>query len=195
MKRLTLFALAALATTITFTDAQAQGGGPDGPPAIDENADGIADGRARTHRGRGHRGARGTGPVGELLGDLTDAQKAELQALRESLRESDVTREAAHASMQEKLAEFGVELPSIEEIQVEREAARTEHQAQREAVRNLVEGLKAEGATREEIREALTDAGYEPAARGPRGRGGRGGRGDRGPRGSTPPVDAAEGDE
>ncbi|MBT5055723.1 MAG: hypothetical protein HOM68_04210 [Gemmatimonadetes bacterium] len=189
MKRLTLFALAALATTITFTDAQAQGGGPDGPPAIDENADGIADGRARTHRGRGHRGARGTGPVGELLGDLTDAQKAELQALRESLRESDVTREAAHASMQEKLAEFGVELPSIEEIQVEREAARTEHQAQREAVRNLVEGLKAEGATREEIREALTDAGYEPPARGRRGRGARG------PRGSTPPVDAAEGDE
>ena len=189
MKRLTLLALAALATTITFTDARAQGGGANVPPAIDENADGIADGRARTHRGRGHRGARGGGPVGELLGDLTDAQKAELQALRESLRESDVTREAAHASMQEKLAEFGVELPAIEQIQAEREAARIENQAQHEAVRNLVEGLKAEGATREEIREALTEAGYEKPARGQRGRGGRG------PRGATPPVSAPEGSE
>ncbi len=190
MKRLTFLALAALATTIAFTDAQAQGGGADTPPAIDENADGIADGRARMHRGRGHRGPRGGGPVGELISDLTDEQKAELK----TLRESDVPREEAHASMQEKLAEFGIELPSIEEIQAEREAARVEHEAEREAVRTLVEGLKAEGATRDEIREALTEAGYEPKERGRGGRGGRGSRGsgDRGPRGATPPADAAD---
>ena len=193
MKRLTLIALAALATTIAVSDAQAQGG-IDAPPAIDENADGIADGRARMHRGRGHREHRGAGPVGELLSDLTDEQKAEVNALRESLRESDVPREDAQASLQAKLAKFGVELPSIEEIQVEREAARVEHKAAREAVRTLVDGLKAEGATREEIRDALTEAGYEPKGRGQRGRGPRGSR-DRGPRDATPPVDAAEGSQ
>ena len=176
MKRLTLFAAAALATTITFTEAQAQF--ENGAPTIDENADGIADGRARMHRGGDHRGAQPRGPAGEFVADLTDEQKAELKALRESLRETDATREDAHAALQEKLAEFGVDLPDMDVIQAEREAERVERQAQRDAVRTLVDGLKADGATREEIRAALTEAGFEPPPRGDRGN--RGNRGDRG---------------
>lgn len=177
MKRLTLFAAAALATTITFTEAQAQF--ENGASAIDENADGIADGRARMHRGGGPRGSQPGGPAGEFIADLTDEQKAELQTLHESLRETDATREDAHAALQEKLAEFGVDLPDMDVIQAEREAARAEREAQRDAVRTLVDDLKADGATREEIREALTEAGFEPPPRSDRGRG-QGGRGQGG---------------
>jgi hypothetical protein len=89
--------------------------------------------------------------------------------------------------MQDKLGEFGVDLPDFETIQAEREAVRAEATAQREAVRTLVDGLRAEGATREEIRDALAEAGYDKA--GPRG-GGRGHRGHHGPRGG-PPADTA----
>ena len=62
----------------------------------------------------------------------------------------------------------GVELPEgFADRAAAREARRTAGRAQRKEIKSLVEGMKADGATRAEIRQALQDTGYQnPSAPG-----------------------------
>lgn len=153
------------------------------PPVVDEDADGIADVRARLHR----MGGRGGGLLSEARADLTDEQKAELRELRSSLRTDGANREDVHAAMQSKLAEFGVDVPDLETLQAAREAAREAVKAQREEIHALVQQLRDEGKTPEEVRAALTEAGYDRVAKSGRSDSGKRGRGmRRGGRASAP---------
>jgi alkylhydroperoxidase/carboxymuconolactone decarboxylase family protein YurZ len=191
MKRSTILSLAFAITLGTFAAVQAQEEAPapgDAPGFVDENGDGINDNRP--HRGRGFRGHRG---IGRLGADLSDEQKAAVKETAEALKADGATREDIRAAITDQLTGFGIEVPTQEEI----EAQRTEHQAQRQEVRVIVDGLKEEGATRDEIKAAVdqyrTDNGIEAPVGGNRGGkrggkrgrgiGGHGGRGGFGPRG------------
>lgn len=204
MKRSIILRFAFAMTLGTFAAVQAQDDVPapgGAPEFVDENGDGINDNRAA--RGRGHRGHRGG--LARLGADLTDEQKAAVKETVEALKAEDASREDIRAAVTEQLSGFGVEVPTQEEI----DAQRQERQAQRDEVRAIVDGLKEDGATREEIKAAVdqyrTDNGIEAPAGGGRGgkgrglRGGRGGgRGGFGPRGGAPadaPADDAAGAE
>jgi Spy/CpxP family protein refolding chaperone len=198
MKRSTILSLAFAMTLGTFAAVQAQAPAPgEAPGFVDENGDGINDNRP--HRGRGFRGHRG---IGRLGADLTDEQKAAVKETAEALKADGATREDIRAAITDQLTGFGIEVPTQEEI----EAQRTEHQAQRQEVRIIVDGLKEEGATRDEIKAAVdqyrTDNGIEAPVGGNRGgkrgrgiRGGHGGRGGFGPRGGGADAPADTGNE
>ena len=186
MKR--FFILASALVFSASTTAYAQDDvAPAGPPAIDENADGLDDGRQKRHRhgGRGFRGVRGLGI------ELTDEQREGLKSAVEALREDGAEKEDIRAAVDEQLSGFGFD---IEALRAEQEAEREARQAEREAVRAIVDQLKEEGASREEIKAALEEQGFEAPRRGKRGkRGGRGGFG--GARGGEEAPAAPEGAE
>ena len=174
-----LSAIALIGTCTTFAFAQ------------DENVDGIDDNTMRKHRF----GQRGPGLLRAAIGDqLTDEQKTELKAEMAALKEEGATREEVRAAFETRLGELGVEIP--EEV-AERLAEREAQRAQRQEVKEIVDQMKEEGATREEIRTALAEAGFEKpeGRRGGKARGHRGGF--KGPRGgdAAPAADDATGAE
>jgi hypothetical protein len=172
MKRTLQWTTLALALTLIgglVNDSEAQRRGPKQQTRalqIDENADGIADGRALR------------GNLSGVSGQLSDEQRTALKSEVDALREAGASAEEITAAVVTQLAAAGIELP--ENFAAEHTAHVAERQAQaaqREEMRTIVDGLKEEGATREEIAAALADAGFEIPTRGHRGH--RGHRGER----------------
>ena len=167
MKRINCIAAFALALvvaggTISETDAQRRGRRSTQPIQVDENADGINDGQVLRHR----RGGDKLGRDG-IAAQLSTAQRSELKDQISALRDGGASAEEISAAITAEFTAVGVELPEgFAERVAQREIQRVERQAQREEIKSLVEGLKADGATREEIRQALQDAGYEKPQRG-----------------------------
>jgi len=162
MKRIQQLAVLALALVITGgtlseSEAQRRGRRNTQNTELDQNVDGISDSKTLRHR----RGGDKLG-LGSLRGQLSTTQRTELKDQISILRESGASAEEIGTAITTRLAADGVELPSgfAERL--------AERQAEREEVKTLVEGLKANGATREEIRQALQDAGYEKPQRGRR---------------------------
>ncbi len=176
MKRTVQWTLFALAITLIgglANESEAQHRGPQRAARalqIDENADGIADGRALRHAGRG-----GT-LKGVYAGSLSDEQRTALKSEVEALRAAGASAEQITAAVATQLEAAGIELPAdFAEAHTARIAERQAQAAQREAMHALVAGLKEEGATREEIAAALSAAGFEiPNRGGPRGHRGAG---------------------
>ena len=100
---------------------------------------------------------------------LSEAQFAELEAAVAELRENDASREEIHAAVQALFDEWDIEMPppagrgphgnghpGMENLTLE----------QRQSLRELVQHLRQEGATRQEIRKAvreqLQEWGLEP---------------------------------
>ena len=178
MKRLTVLCLT-LALVFCFSaSVQAQDDAPagptDNPRFVDENGDGIND---NTHR-RGRPGGRRGGQKAPRGTELTDEQKAAIKETVDQLKAGEATQEEIRAAVRDQLTGFGIEVPSREEI----EAQRTETQAQREAVRILVDGLREEGAAHDEIKAAVDQHREDNGIEAPEGQGGRGKRGRSGGR-------------
>ena len=177
MQRIKYLAALALALVVaggnlSETEAQRRGSASARPLVVDENADGIGDDQAARHR----RGDRKPGRAA-FAAQLTTEQRSELKDQIGALRESGASAEEISAALAAQLTAAGVELPeNFAERATQRETNRAERSAQRAEIKTLVDGLKAEGATRAEIRQALKEAGYEKPQRGRRG-GRHGGRG------------------
>ena len=183
MKRTTL--LAYLVTAVSLVFAAGGTAQDETAPFVDANGDGINDVAEARHsilfRAFHQVQHEMRGAVGE---QLTDEQKAELRELTASLREQDMTREDVRAAVTERLIEFGVTLPENWGLTPEAYADQIGFTEERRIeLRALVESLKGDGFSREEVREAvdaqLAEWGIElPEA--PAGEGGR--RPPRGPR-------------
>ena len=180
MKRTNLFTAFALALVMTggiLSESEAQRRGRPTPQNLvaDENADGISDGQILRHR-RGHKQRRMS-----LASGLTLEQRGTIEERLSNLRTSGASGEEIGTALAAELTAAGVELPKdFAERTVLRENKRAERTAQREQIKTIVDGLKAEGATRAEIRQVLQEAGYNK----PRGRK-EGRRGDRKPLAET----------
>ena len=139
-------ALALIVAGGAISETGAQHWGRDNVRAlqVDENADGLSDGQVLRHRG-GHRSDRSA--IKEQIG---------------ALREGGASAEEISSTLAAELNAAGVELPEgFADRAAASEARRTARQAQREEFKSLVEGMKADGATRAEIRPALQNAGYQ----------------------------------
>ena len=187
MKRINQLAAFALALvvvggTLSETEAQRRGRQSAQNLVADENVDGVNDSRASRHRRGGHKRGRAG-----FADQLTTEQHSELKDQLSALRASGASATEISATLTAELTAAGVELPEdFTERAAQRETQRAERTVQREEIKALADGLKAEGATRAEIRQALKDAGYEKPHRGRKGgrQGGKGGR--RGGKGSMP---------
>ncbi len=101
-----------------------------------------------------------TGRWGDLL---TDEQQTELKSLVEAMKESGATREEIKAAVDALFDEWGIEPPAGKERQGRYEKGRKAGrlwmnqltEEQRTTIRELIQDMKADGATREEIREAV----------------------------------------
>ncbi|MFT5089445.1 MAG: hypothetical protein ACI906_002074 [Candidatus Latescibacterota bacterium] len=189
MKRTLQWTTFALVLTLAgglINDTEAQRRGPQRASKalqVDENADGISDSRALRHAGR-------SGNLkGTLARELSTEQRTAIKGEIDALREAGASAEEITAAVATQLVAAGVELPeNFAEEHTARVVERQAQAAQREEIHTLVAGLREEGATREEITAALTEAGFELPNKGRPGHGhGHHGRGMRG----AGPVDAA----
>ena len=177
MKRINQLAAFALALvvvggTLSETDAQRRGRQFAQNLVADENVDGVNDSRASRHRRGGHKRGRAG-----FADQLTAEQHSELKDQLSALRASGASAAEISAALTAELTAAGLELPEdFTEHAAQHETQRTERTAQREEIKALADGLKAEGATRAEIRLALKDAGYEKPRQGRKG-GRRSGKG------------------
>ncbi len=184
MKRLSRWTAFALALTligglVSESDAQRRGHRAQARTLqIDENADGIADGRALRHSGRG-------GTISAALAaQLSTEQRTVLREEVKALRKTGASAAEISAAIVSQYEGAGIELPEGFSADVsKRIGQRQALAANRQAMRTLVSGLKEEGATREEIAAALAEAGYEVPTMGR--------RGYRGARGFAPPAAAS----
>jgi len=90
--------------------------------------------------------------------NLSEEQKAELKELAESLKEQNATRQEIHQAVIEQLKEWGFEPPERPgpNCRPGRIGAQLTPE-QREDIRELVQTLKSQGATRREIRQAVRE--------------------------------------
>ena len=101
---------------------------------------------------------------------MSAAQRTAIKEQIGALRESGSSPEEISDAKAAQFAAAGIELPeNFAERNIQRETQRSERIAQREAKNALIDGLKAEGASREEIRQVVQEAGYEKPRRGHRG--------------------------
>ena len=166
MKRTNPLAMLALSLTLAggaLSEIEAQFDDPQIIPAAqtDENADGINDNERLQHRRGDNRQGRNA-----LLNQLSAEQRVAMKEQIGALRESGASPEEISDVKAAQFTAAGIELPEdFAERTVQRETQRNERIAQREARRALIDGLEAEGATREEIRQAMQEAGYEKPRR------------------------------
>ena len=170
MKRINQLAMLAVSLllaggALSETEAQRKGRQSIRAAQMDENADGINDSKRSQHR----RGVAKQGKNG-LLDQLSAEQRTAMKEQIGALRESGASVEEISAAKAAQFAVAGIELPEdFAERTAQRETQRSERIAQKEEMKTLVDELKAEGATREEIRQAMQDAGYEKPRRSHRG--------------------------
>jgi len=93
-------------------------------------------------------------PEPRWMSQLTDEQKAELQQLLDSLRESGATQEETREAMNAKLQEWGIELPAPPEAREPPWMSQLTDE-QKAELQQLVESLKGSGATPQEIMDAV----------------------------------------
>jgi DNA-binding transcriptional MerR regulator len=93
-------------------------------------------------------------PEPEWMSQLTDEQKAELQQLVDSLRESGATPKETREAMKAKLQEWGIELPASPETREPPWMSKLTDE-QKVELQQLVESLRDSGATPQEIRDAV----------------------------------------
>lgn len=90
---------------------------------------------------------------------LTEEQQAELKALVQELKDADATREEIKAAVDALFEEWGIERPDDGKGRKGKKGGRgwmgdlTEEQ--QATIRDLIQTMKEDGATREEIREAV----------------------------------------
>jgi len=132
-------AFAVVATDATLTRAQ---------DFVDENGDGVDDGAAFVHRS-GKRGLfRG------VRSQLTDEQRAEVQAAIESLKAEDATKEEIRTALATMLEGYGIELPEPGDGLVTRlSSVLTE--AQLAEVQAKIDELNAADASGSDVRAAV----------------------------------------
>ena len=99
--------------------------------------------------------------------DLTDEQKEEIKTIVEELREDGASREEIKAAVDSKLTEWGIEVPEF------KNGAKRRHppflndltEEQREEIKDIVQDMRENGASREEVKAAvdskLTEWGIE----------------------------------
>jgi len=98
-----------------------------------------------------HRGRRcGEAP---FMAELTVEQREELEVLITSLQDDDATPEEIKTVVQEKLKEFGIEVPTIDE-RLDMKIEKTE---QRLEILNRQKELLEQGYTMEEIRDIIQE--------------------------------------
>jgi len=85
--------------------------------------------------------------------ELTEDQQAELESLRETLKESNATFEEIDEAIAEKLAEFGFEVPTRDDL-LEHEIEQT---TQRLSMLNRKQELREQGYSWEEIQEIIAE--------------------------------------
>ncbi len=144
-----------IALALTFAlwgsrDAQAQD--TNAAVFVDENGDGIDDNARKRHR-RGHRGIFGRGGASPFQKVLTEAQREELKALVDGLKESDASREDIHAAVKAKFEAWGVEFPERSPFSSRLASALSEDQ--QAELTALINGLRESDASRADIRAAV----------------------------------------
>jgi Spy/CpxP family protein refolding chaperone len=114
-------------------------------------------------RGRGHGFHHGDGnsfSLDRILDelDLTDAQRAEIDAKLEELEAAGAAPDEIRAAVVELLEGFGVEVPDALKSKLEQQIAKLDlTDEQRAAVDAKIAELEAAGASEDEIRDALVD--------------------------------------
>jgi len=93
-------------------------------------------------------------PEPPWMSQLTDGQKAELQQLLDSLRESGATPEETREAMNAKLQEWGIELPALSQGREPPWMSQLTDE-QKAELQQLLDSLKASGASPEETRDAI----------------------------------------
>ncbi len=94
------------------------------------------------------------GPKGRTgwMAQLSEEQRQQVRSLIKELKASGATREEIHAAVNEMLDEWGIEAP--ERPRQDRRPQLTEDQ--RQELRELMESMKEQGKSREEIHQAVT---------------------------------------
>jgi len=87
------------------------------------------------------------------MSQLTDNQKEQIRQLVESLRESGATPQEIRDAINVKLQEWGTEVPEVPARQPRWMSQLTDDQ--KEEIQQLIDSLKASGATPQEIRGAI----------------------------------------
>lgn len=95
---------------------------------------------------------------GRLSDFLTEEQQAELEALVQGMKDAGATREEIKAAVDALFEEWGIERPNPQRLKDKKSDRRwmselTEEQ--RTIIREMVRSMREDGATREEIREAV----------------------------------------
>ncbi len=146
MKRINQLATLALTLvvfggTLSETEAQRRGRQSAQNLVADENVDGVNDRRASRHRHGGQKRGR-AGFADQLTTEQHSALKDQLSALRAS----GASATEISATLTAELTAAGVELPEdFAERAAQRETQRAERTVQREEIKALKDGLKAEG--------------------------------------------------
>jgi len=165
MKNVTLFLVVGAAALVFAASAHAQetDNTVETPSAwVDADGDGINDLAPRGPRGGGGRDRAYMESrrqlMDQLTADLTTEQKAEITTLMTTLHESDATPEQVQTALGEKLQSLGIVLPDTwYQSPLEFAGGFALTTEQRAAVASLMESLKADGKTREEVRTAMSE--------------------------------------
>ena len=122
------------------------------------------DGIEKSENKREHRkhrrmeGEKRKGPMSQL----DQEQRTELKQKLKSLRESGASPEAISQAITEEYTTAGIELPENFSKRINRREQKwVERKSQRDVTQSMVKEMKAQGATRKEIRSALKEAGIE----------------------------------
>lgn len=139
------------------------------PTFVDEDGDGINDLAALRHRfgrrhGRGFGRGMGAAELVWIGTELTDEQKAAIQEKVDAMRAEDVPREEIHAAVGEMLAGYNIDLPADGSWRLGRRGdgsqvwvATALTEEQQTALREKIDGMRQEGASRDAIHAATAE--------------------------------------
>jgi len=115
------------------------------------------------HRGQGHPGARAGDHHGPFAPNLTEEQRQTLRQTVEQLREQGATPNEIHDAVSQLFEQWGIEKPEMGAFMGPRLGFenRGEHpqltDEQRQMLRDTIQKMRQEGASREEIHQAVSD--------------------------------------
>jgi Spy/CpxP family protein refolding chaperone len=97
-----------------------------------------------------HKGPRGK----QWMGDLTEDQRAEIRELKEEMIADGASKEEIRDAVKAKLEQMGIEVPEFKGPRGKQWMGDLTED-QRAEIRDLIEEMKDDGASKEEIREAI----------------------------------------